>query len=307
MSELQEVCDALNAISGDIMQMARELHARSQAYNSAAANLTAAARSTQGEATAALARTADAISAAARHCGLAAQSLVGAGSEGRAFVQRTVGGTGSVRAGSAAEAKTPGRDTEQPHGASALAPDGHAHIDYQSLLDARPGSATREFEQAIEERWARHYLASMAGHRDVRAFTVRSFTYLWDADPDGTAVSNRLIGIYGRSEPGQRPRDESRIRGSLTPRPVAGRPFDRGHAASHSMGGPDEGFNLFGQSAAVNRGGRWRELETICAKNPGTFMFMRAIYEDGSDQPSGLEYGIVAGDGQIRVEYFDNE
>jgi hypothetical protein len=47
-------------------------------------------------------------------------------------------------------------------------------------------------------------------------------------------------------------------------------------------------------------------MEKYCADTPGTFMFVRAIYRDDSDQPSGLEYGIVQPDGRIHVEYFDN-
>lgn len=96
MSELQAVCDALRAIDGDILQMAQQLHVKSQAYTRAAANATAAARSAEGEGAAALARTAAAFSAAARHCSLAAQSLTGASRDGEAYVQRTVGGGSAV-------------------------------------------------------------------------------------------------------------------------------------------------------------------------------------------------------------------
>ncbi|MGE3412835.1 MAG: toxin glutamine deamidase domain-containing protein [Dehalococcoidia bacterium] len=76
--------------------MAHELHAKSQAYNRAAANAAATARSADGEGAAALARTSAALSAAAQHCGRAAQALTAASSEGQAFVQRTVGGNGGA-------------------------------------------------------------------------------------------------------------------------------------------------------------------------------------------------------------------
>jgi len=92
MSDLEELCDALNAINGDILQTSRELHSKAQAYNRASAQAAAAARSAEGEAGAALARTAAALAAASQHCSRAAQSLVGASSEGQAFVRRTVGG-----------------------------------------------------------------------------------------------------------------------------------------------------------------------------------------------------------------------
>jgi hypothetical protein len=95
VSELEELCDSLNAINGDILQTAQELHTKAQAYNRAAANAAAAARQAEGEAAGALARTAAALSAAAQHCGRAAQSLTGASGEGQAFVKRTVGGSES--------------------------------------------------------------------------------------------------------------------------------------------------------------------------------------------------------------------
>jgi len=91
MSDLENLCDALNAINGDILQTSHELHSKAQAYNRASAQAAAAARSAEGEAAAALARAAAALAAASQHCGRAAQSLVGASSEGQAFVRRTVG------------------------------------------------------------------------------------------------------------------------------------------------------------------------------------------------------------------------
>jgi hypothetical protein len=104
MSELQEVCDALNAINGAIVQMAHDLHDRSRAYNSAAASAAAASRSAEGRGAAALAQTAAALSAAATHCRQAALSLVGAANEGRAFVHRTTGSAGQGGASSSAQA-----------------------------------------------------------------------------------------------------------------------------------------------------------------------------------------------------------
>lgn len=92
MSELEALCENLNAINGDILRMAQELHGKAQIYSRAAANAAAAARSAEGDAAAALARVAAALHLAAQHCARAAQTLNGASSAGRAFVQRTVGG-----------------------------------------------------------------------------------------------------------------------------------------------------------------------------------------------------------------------
>src|SRR5215831_15939396 len=89
MSELQDVCAALEAIDGDILQMPRELHGKAQAYRQASQRAAAAARGADGSA--ALARTAAALATAARNCALAAAALAGASRVGQAYVKRTVG------------------------------------------------------------------------------------------------------------------------------------------------------------------------------------------------------------------------
>ncbi len=77
------------------------------------------------------------------------------------------------------------------------------------------------------------------------------------------------------------------LKGGLTDRPG----YDRGHLFAHTMGGGLD-INLFPQAARVNRGGLWRHMERYCARNPGTFCFIRPIYTDESWRPSRLEYGI---------------
>lgn len=307
MSDLRDVCAALEAIDGDILLMARELHGKAQAYRQASQRASSAGRGADGEGATALGRVAAALAAAARNCDLAALALTGASREGQAYVKRTVGaagGTGAAGAGGAVGSV----DGTSHSGAAALAPGGAAHIDYDSLPGKQSESVTAAFEQAIEARWTQDYAARTRGERDIRAFSVGAFTWLWDATPSPGAdePDNRLIGVYGRSDPSDAARDESRIRGFPSPQRDNEQAVHRGHGAAHSIGGADEGFNLFGQSAAVNIGARWRSMEKYCADNPGTFMFMRAIYSDDSDQPSGLEYGVVQSDGTIHVEYFDN-
>lgn len=90
MSEIQDVCAALEAIDGDILRMARELHGKAQSYNQAAQRAAATAHGADGEGTAALTRTAAALAAAARHCAQAATALMAASQEGKAYVKRTV-------------------------------------------------------------------------------------------------------------------------------------------------------------------------------------------------------------------------
>jgi hypothetical protein len=95
MSELRDVCAALEAIDGDILRMAHELHAKARSYSQASERAAAGARDAGGEGAAALARTAAALAAAARHCAQVAAALTGASREGQAYIRRTVG-AGSV-------------------------------------------------------------------------------------------------------------------------------------------------------------------------------------------------------------------
>jgi hypothetical protein len=110
MSELQDVCAALEAIDGDILQMARELHAKAWAYGRASQRAAAAARVTRAEDVAALARTAAALDVAARHCAQAAATLTGASREGQAYVRRTAGAVSVADYPPAAAADSSGGD-----------------------------------------------------------------------------------------------------------------------------------------------------------------------------------------------------
>lgn len=179
-------------------------------------------------------------------------------------------------------------------------------ISYQRLPGAGGGVDDGQFGPALEDAWAQAYHAATDGKRDVVAFTVGSFTWLWDATPVAGETENRLIGVYGRSDPQGLPRDQSRMQGFPSPQRGHTVKVDRGHGAGHALGGPDEGWNLFPQVADVNRRGRWRELERYCADHPGTFMFMRAVYSNDSDEPAKLEYGVVDQGGQLTVEQFNN-
>ncbi len=164
------------------------------------------------------------------------------------------------------------------------------------------------FGRAIEGEWGWLYERQTRGIRDLRAITIGSFTWLWDATdaPQASEAENRLIGVYGTSVQPVRARDKNRIAGFPSPeRRNRGR-LHRGHAAGHSLGGPDEGYNLFSQNAAVNLGGEWRGLERYCATHPGTFMFTRAIYNDDSSMPAALEYGVIRQDGSLDIHQFDN-
>ncbi|MGH9919010.1 MAG: DNA/RNA non-specific endonuclease, partial [Nitrososphaerales archaeon] len=180
-------------------------------------------------------------------------------------------------------------------------------IDYGQLAGSTGGIDDRQLGPALEDAWTRSYRTATSGDRDVVAFTVSSFTYVYDATPAGRGhADNRLIGVYGRSDPQGLPRDAARIAGFPSPQRDHTVRVHRGHAIGHQLGGPDEGYNLFPQAAEVNQGGQWRELEKYCADNPGTFMFVRAVYSSDTDEPAALEYGIEDENGRLVVTKFEN-
>lgn len=187
---------------------------------------------------------------------------------------------------------------------------GRFHVDYGELWASSSKAAddTSRFGRAIEGEWSWLYEGSTPGERDVRAVTMGTFTWLIDAThaPTLSDPDNRLIGVYGTSTSQAGPRKKSRIAGFPLPESLSSRRVHRGHAAGHSLGGPDEGYNLFVQTAAVNVGREWRNLERYCAAHPGTFFFVRAVYLDISDIPAALEFGVIRDGGVLDVHHFEN-
>jgi hypothetical protein len=68
---------------------------------------------------------------------------------------------------------------------------------------------------------------------------------------------------------------------------------------------------VFSQERRLNRGwspqGKlYRQMETYCYEQPGTFCFSRPVYADGSSVPRWLEFGLLKSDQTLWVEVFDN-
>lgn len=118
------------------------------------------------------------------------------------------------------------------------------------------------------------------------------------------------MAVYGRSAAPASERDRRRMAGFIpTPARWSGRGRDRGHLVAHAAGGGLD-LNLFPQSAAVNRGWslagrRWRHLERYAARNPGTPLFVRPLYDGPAWTPAALELGLLI-DGALRVERVSN-
>lgn len=190
-----------------------------------------------------------------------------------------------------------------------LARGGALFVDYGELAlsAATETQGVEAFGIALEGEWAWFYGRATTGERDLRSFTVGTFTYLWDTTvTDAPEPEPRLVGLYGTSGRPTRRRDSSRMAGHPLRQPEAGPKVHRGHGAGHSLGGPDEGYNLFVQAASVNLGGRWRGLERYAAARPGTFVFVRCVYANASSTPSALEYGLLRQDGCLVVRRFRN-
>ncbi|MGW0035525.1 DNA/RNA non-specific endonuclease [Gordonia sp. NPDC003376] len=197
---------------------------------------------------------------------------------------------------------------EHDHVVDELEPGGTHFVDYPDLLSwaVYPASGTT-IPRALEGEWAALYERATPGRRDVRAFTTGTFTYLWDVtSPEDSAFDARMVGVYGTSAKPRHRRSSSRMAGFPLRRPPGGFDVHRGHIAAHSVGGPDEGFNLVVQSARVNLSARWRRMEKYAATRPGTFLFVRCIYRDTSSTPAAFEYGLILDDDSIIVERFLN-
>ena len=188
-------------------------------------------------------------------------------------------------------------------------------IDYAGLFrvtarDDAPGVGP--FVDALTDAWLDSYRRETAGQRDIVQIAFEELTYLYDAttSPGIDEPDNRVLAVWGRSRAPSGPRDSSRLRGHPSPQRDNAEAVDRGHLAAHAIGGGYD-LNLIPQLASLNRGRSaeghvWRELERYCATHPGTFFFVRAIYSDITDHPSGLDYGVLLSDGELRVETFDN-
>ena len=146
---------------------------------------------------------------------------------------------------------------------------------------------------SLVERWSAEYEAQN-NNADLVNIELGEFTYTFDLSLD------RVVCVVGHSSQTRAARDTSRQRGH-----PSHRPDDKGHFIAHSMGGGMD-INLFAQSAGLNRRGGWRRFERIAAGNPGTFVAIRAIYEDGSSRPSMLDYGIDIPEEGFTIERFDN-
>jgi hypothetical protein len=182
-------------------------------------------------------------------------------------------------------------------------------VDYQQLWRAGPPD---EFGSKASEQWIAEYLSAVnAAQSDIVIVDPGNrFNYVFDlaGSLGGSPCSwaPRVLGAWGRSQPGLAEREDSRGRGH--PRPGR-REDDRGHLIAISSGGGYD-INLVPMDSWLNRGEseegvRFRAMERQAAAAPGSMFFIRPLYVDETDRPSRFEVGVQVGD-TLQVESFIN-
>ncbi len=141
------------------------------------------------------------------------------------------------------------------------------------------------------------YEDAFGGREVVRIDLAGTTTgYLFDStDPqsDDDGPWPRVVASWTVSTGRRQRRDLQYVRGF--PLPLRDHDLDRGHLIAWSSGGADDlGINLIPQDRDLNRGrsrsGKlWRRMESAAAATPGTFVWVRAIYDDMTDVPCVIE------------------
>jgi len=197
-------------------------------------------------------------------------------------------------------------------------------IDYEALLSvARAEGGTHlalYLRDQLPFKWRDLYIATVAHPTNIVRFPFRTFEYICDLYsglevtgevPYDQTIEDRVVAVLGTSARAEEKRDASRSRVWVGPtEELLGTERDKGHYMAHCIGGGLD-VNVFSQERRLNRGwspqGKiYRQMETYCYEQPGTFCFSRPVYGDGSSIPRWLEFGLLKADQTLWVEVFDN-
>ena len=197
-------------------------------------------------------------------------------------------------------------------------------IDYELLVSAARLESGANISLFLQEqlpfRWRDVYVATILRPTNIVRLRLRTFEYICDLYsemeilgevPFDQTSENRVIGVFGTSARQEEKRDSSRMQRWIGPTDeLIGAERDKGHFMAHCIGGGLD-VNLFSQERQLNRGwspqGKtYRQMETYCHEQPGTFCFSRPIYVDGSSVPRWLEFGLLKTDQTLWVEIFEN-
>jgi hypothetical protein len=196
-------------------------------------------------------------------------------------------------------------------------------IDYESLLHNALAESWTSMSLFLREHlpltWKEVYARTSLHPTNIVDFQFRTFDYIFDAysklEMTGEVcydqtIMDRVLAVFGTSACGSQ-RSPRAIRDWSPPgEQVFCTERDNGHFIAHCIGGGLD-VNVFSQERRLNRGwspqGKvYRQMESYCHQRPGTFCFSRPVYEDGSNVPRWLEFGVFKEDQTFLVEIFDN-
>jgi hypothetical protein len=197
-------------------------------------------------------------------------------------------------------------------------------VDYEALLSAARAESETNVALILREqllsKWRDLYVATVAHVTNIVCFQFRTFEYIFDLYseleatgevPYNQTVQDRVVAVLGTSARTEEMRDAGRLRGWVGPtEEFVGAERDKGHFMAHCIGGGLD-VNVFSQERRLNRGwspqGKiYRQVETYCYEQPGTFCFSRPVYADSSSVPRWLEFGLLKTDQSLWVEVFNN-
>jgi hypothetical protein len=154
------------------------------------------------------------------------------------------------------------------------------------------GFVQHELPDRLSDAWCADYRRAFRD-ADIVSIPLDPFVYLFDL------TGERALGAYGiMGGKVSAPRDRARMAGHPK---AEGRDYHRGHLMPHSGGGGTD-INLFSQLGSLNVGA-FRELEKIAVASPGTFYFVRLLYDlTGSQRPASVEQGLLINAKSSRIE-----
>ncbi len=197
-------------------------------------------------------------------------------------------------------------------------------VDYEGLLAAARAisetNAVLILREQLPFKWRDLYVSTVAHLTNLVRFRFRTFEYICDhyseleatgEVPYDQTIEDRVVAVLGTSARAEEMRDAGRLRSWAGPtEELLGTERDKGHFMAHCIGGGLD-VNVFSQERRLNRGwspeGKiYRQMETYCYEQPGTFCFSRPIYADGSSVPRRLEFGLLKADQTLWAEVFEN-
>jgi len=168
-------------------------------------------------------------------------------------------------------------------------------IDYSQIAIPQAGFASfacNELPDRLCDLWCAQYRRTFRD-AEIVSIALDPFVYLFDLSGE------RVVAAYGiMGGKASEPRDRARMAGHPK---AEGHDYHRGHLMPHSGGGGTD-INLFSQLGTVNVG-PFRELERLAVANPGSFYFVRLLYDlTGSQRPAWVEQGLALSSGSHEIQ-----